>query len=121
MKFPSNVENCNAIKSLGWDYCEEEVLTKLFIPEEFFKEEDSYYIQKEVNVVSGTRKFEASDQQTKGNRKNKSSIEESPELELKPLPNNKKYVYLEENDTLSVIVFTQLNVVEEKVLLNMLK
>ena len=80
LKFLADVENYSVIESLGWDYCEEEVLTELFIPEEFFEEEDSYYIQKEVNVVSGTRKFEASDQQTKGNRKNKSSIEESLEL-----------------------------------------
>ncbi|KAA0047416.1 uncharacterized protein E5676_scaffold2119G00670 [Cucumis melo var. makuwa] len=30
LKFPSNVENYSRIESLGWDYCKEEVLAKLF-------------------------------------------------------------------------------------------
>ncbi|KAA0032353.1 uncharacterized protein E5676_scaffold340G00160 [Cucumis melo var. makuwa] len=58
MKFYSYTENCNAIESLGWDYCEEEVYVELFSLEEFFKEDDVNYILEEVNVVSGARKFE---------------------------------------------------------------
>ena len=68
-----------------------------------------------------TKKFEPLDLQTKGNRNNKPSIEEPPELELKSLPNHLKYAYLGENDTLPFIISTQLNVAKEKALLTMLK
>ncbi|KAA0058995.1 uncharacterized protein E5676_scaffold416G00480 [Cucumis melo var. makuwa] len=36
--------------------------------------------------------------------KNKPSVEEPPELELKSLSNHLKYAYLGENDTLSIII-----------------
>ncbi|TYK02136.1 RNA-directed DNA polymerase-like protein [Cucumis melo var. makuwa] len=45
----------------------------------------------EVNVVSGMRKFEPLDLQTKGEKKIKPSIEEPPELELKLLSNHLKW------------------------------
>lgn len=78
IKFPSNVENYNAIESLD---CEEEVLVELFSLEEFLEDEDLKDIL-EVNTMSDTRKFQHLDLQTKDDRKNKPSVEEPPELEL---------------------------------------
>ena len=102
-KFPANDVKYNAIESLGWDYCKEEPYHELFSTEEFFEEEDPSYILEEVNVMLGKTKFESLDLKTKGKKKIKSSIEEPPEIELKPLPNHLKYAYLGENDTLYII------------------
>lgn len=40
MEFPSDAENYNAIESLMWDYCEQEILAELFSSEEFYEDED---------------------------------------------------------------------------------
>ncbi|TYK15852.1 uncharacterized protein E5676_scaffold637G00280 [Cucumis melo var. makuwa] len=98
---------------------EDEVFAELFSPKEFFKEEDANYILEEVHAMSNARKFEHLDLLTKGDKKTKPSIEEPPELELKLLSNHLKYTYFGENDTLFVIISIQLNVAEEKALLNM--
>ena len=45
----------------------------------------------------------------------------APELELKPLPENLKYVFLGENNTLPVIIAKNLTSVQEKKLVNVLK
>ncbi|KAK8498802.1 hypothetical protein V6N12_066943 [Hibiscus sabdariffa] len=51
----------------------------------------------------------------------KSSLEIAPTLELKPLPSHLKYVYLGANDTLPVIISTQLNANQEFSVVNLLK
>ncbi|XP_075499265.1 uncharacterized protein LOC142537653 [Primulina tabacum] len=51
----------------------------------------------------------------------KSSLEEPPTLELKPLPPHLKYVYLGENNTLPVIIYAVLTDVMEDKLLEVLK
>ncbi|XP_073271527.1 uncharacterized protein [Primulina huaijiensis] len=51
----------------------------------------------------------------------KSSLEEPPTLELKPLPPHLKYIYLGENNTLPVIIFAALTDVMEDKLLEVLK
>ncbi|GJS80848.1 reverse transcriptase domain-containing protein [Tanacetum coccineum] len=53
--------------------------------------------------------------------KEKSSIEEPPELELKDLPSHLEYAYLEENDKLPVIIAKGLKDDEKEALLKMLK
>ncbi|GKF92584.1 hypothetical protein Tco_0279303, partial [Tanacetum coccineum] len=53
--------------------------------------------------------------------KEKSSIEEPPELELKDLPSHLEYAYLEENDKLPVIIAKGLNDDEKDALLKVLK
>ncbi|TYJ96947.1 integrase [Cucumis melo var. makuwa] len=100
---------------------DEESYYQLFTAEKFLEEDEPNYILEEVNVVSGEKKFESLDLQTKGEKKTKSSIEEPPELELKPSLNHLKYAYLGGNDTLSIIISTHLDATEEKVLLNILK
>ncbi|GJU41949.1 reverse transcriptase domain-containing protein, partial [Tanacetum coccineum] len=53
--------------------------------------------------------------------KEKSSIEEPPELELKDLPSHLEYAYLEENDKLPVIIAKGLKNDEKEALLKVLK
>ena len=50
-----------------------------------------------------------------------SSIQSLPQLELKPLPNTLKYVYLGPNNTLPVIIATSLNSDQENQLVDLLK
>ena len=49
------------------------------------------------------------------------SIEQPPTLELKPLPNHLKYVFLGEQDTLPVIIASSLTAQEEEKLVRVLK
>jgi hypothetical protein len=49
------------------------------------------------------------------------SIEQAPDLELKKLPENLKYVYLGANDTLPVIIANNLNELQEQKLLRVLR
>ncbi|KAK9098415.1 hypothetical protein Syun_025460 [Stephania yunnanensis] len=49
------------------------------------------------------------------------SMERAPTLELKPLPNHLKYVFLGENDTLPVIISTKLTLPEEEKLIHVLQ
>ncbi|GAU44244.1 hypothetical protein TSUD_139370 [Trifolium subterraneum] len=51
----------------------------------------------------------------------KPSIEQPPSLELKPLPENLKYAYLEENEMLPVIISSNLDCEQEEKLLQVLK
>nr|GEZ44798.1 DNA-directed DNA polymerase [Tanacetum cinerariifolium] len=53
--------------------------------------------------------------------KEKSSIEEPPELELKELPSHLEYVFLEDSIKLLVIIAKNLKVDEKKALINVLK
>nr|GEV86469.1 reverse transcriptase domain-containing protein [Tanacetum cinerariifolium] len=53
--------------------------------------------------------------------KEKSLIEEPPEVELKDLPSHLEYTYLEENDKLPVIISKDLKDDEKEALLNVLK
>nr|GEX61966.1 reverse transcriptase domain-containing protein [Tanacetum cinerariifolium] len=53
--------------------------------------------------------------------KEKSSVEEPPELELKDLPTHLEYAFLEDSNKLSVIIAKNLKVDEREALLNVLK
>ncbi|KAK9911904.1 hypothetical protein M0R45_035784 [Rubus argutus] len=49
------------------------------------------------------------------------SVIQAPKLELKPLPNHLKYVYLEKDETLPVIIAANLTVLEEEKLIRVLR
>ena len=49
------------------------------------------------------------------------SIEHTPDLELKPLPDQLKYVYLGDNKTLPVIIAKELTSIQEEKLTNVLR
>ena len=51
----------------------------------------------------------------------KTSIEKPPQVELKPLPEHLKYLYLGESETLVVIISTSLDADQEDRLVRMLK
>nr|GFD53395.1 reverse transcriptase domain-containing protein [Tanacetum cinerariifolium] len=53
--------------------------------------------------------------------KEKSFVEEPPELELKDLPSHLEYAFLEDSNKLPVIIAKNLNVDEREALLNVLK
>nr|GFB79809.1 reverse transcriptase domain-containing protein [Tanacetum cinerariifolium] len=53
--------------------------------------------------------------------KEKSSIEEPPELELKELPSHLEYAFLEDSNKLPIIIAKNLKVDEKEALLNVLK
>nr|GEY25000.1 reverse transcriptase domain-containing protein [Tanacetum cinerariifolium] len=53
--------------------------------------------------------------------KEKSSVEEPPELELKELPSHLEYVFLEDSNKLPVIIANNLKVDEKEALINVLK
>nr|GFC77126.1 reverse transcriptase domain-containing protein [Tanacetum cinerariifolium] len=53
--------------------------------------------------------------------KEKSSVEEPPELELKDLPSHLEYAFLEDSNKLPVIIAKNLKVDEREALLNVLK
>nr|GFA53035.1 hypothetical protein [Tanacetum cinerariifolium] len=53
--------------------------------------------------------------------KEKSSVEEPPELELKELPSHLEYAFLEDSNKLSVIIAKNLKVDEREALINVLK
>lgn len=46
------------------------------------------------------------------------SMVQAPKLELKPLPNHLKYVFLGEGETLPVIISTKLSTLEEEKLIS---
>nr|GFA95524.1 reverse transcriptase domain-containing protein [Tanacetum cinerariifolium] len=53
--------------------------------------------------------------------KEKSSVEEPPELEIKELPSHLEYAFLEDTNKLPVIIDKNLKVDERKALINVLK
>lgn len=65
--------------------------------------------------------YEALDMPDKSKVRTKTSIEEPPQLKLKPLLEHLKYANLGENNTLLVIISASLSVVQEEKLLRVLK
>ncbi len=51
----------------------------------------------------------------------KKSVDEPPEIELKPLPGHVKYAFLGENSTLPVIISSALTLEQENKLLDTLR
>ena len=50
-----------------------------------------------------------------------SDVQPAPTPELKPLPENLKYAYFEDDENMSVIMSTSLEVVQDEKLLNVLR
>ncbi|XP_062093602.1 uncharacterized protein LOC133799621 [Humulus lupulus] len=132
MKFPDEVEECSRVDVI--DTLVAEIIsrsvekaamgTQIFVDEEDYSSEeeqiitwvDSYQPVKKFNKV-----FEALNLPEKHFQPPKPSVEEPPQLELKPLPSHLKYVYLGDNDTLPVIISSCLESVAEESLLRLLK
>ena len=72
------------------------------------------------NVHFKPKKFEL-DMEHRESPRTKSSIEEAPKLELKTLPPHLRYVFLGKDDTLPVIIASDLNVHQVESLVKVLK
>ena len=72
------------------------------------------------NVLFKPKKFEF-DMQHRESPPAKTSIEETPKLELKPLPPHLRYVFLEKYVILPVIIASDLNMHYVKILVKVLK
>lgn len=79
LKFFSNVENGSTIKSLGWDYIAKKYLLRYSSLKKSLKKKTLKVFWKKLTSYL-TQEFKPLDLQTKGDRKNKPSIEEPPEL-----------------------------------------
>lgn len=112
MKFPSEVEECSALflvdslvlkqfekgckKKLQFEWQDNSLLKDK-------EEEECVWVETKQNL-----QFEPLDTSLQELKLPKSSVEEPPVLELKPLPSHMRYAYLGEVSTLLVIVLAQL-------------
>ncbi|XP_062089538.1 uncharacterized protein LOC133796074 [Humulus lupulus] len=132
MKFPDEVEECSRVDVVDTLVAEKfnkrvekaAMGTQIFGDEEEYSSEDEEMITW-VDSCQPTKKyskvFEALNLPEKHFQAPKPSVEEPPQLELKPLPSHLKYVYLGDNDTLPVIISSCLESVVEEALLKLLK
>ncbi|XP_054792441.1 LOW QUALITY PROTEIN: uncharacterized protein LOC129298065, partial [Prosopis cineraria] len=131
MKSPKDLEQCFFVDML--DQVAQEEFNKA-IPNDFLEAlllgaqlktqdgEECMAIMNASPVYPKNRvQFESLDLSSLGRPSLKSSIEEPPYLELKTLPSHLRYVYLEANNTLPVIIAADLNEQQEEQLVEVLK
>ncbi|KAL4361204.1 hypothetical protein GQ457_04G025620 [Hibiscus cannabinus] len=125
LKQPDDPEECQTISAVSkFNFEVEDVdLDKILveaskIKEAEFEDDEPQKVNWIVNRPG--MNFESLDLSSTGFKPNKPSIEQPPVLELKPLPEQLKYVYLGNDDTLPVIISSKLQHEHEKQLINML-
>ncbi|XP_061369787.1 uncharacterized protein LOC133312577 [Gastrolobium bilobum] len=132
MKYPRDIEECSRLDIIDCvvkdKFLHESALDSLKISgfegleiSQTDSEEVVKWLNSRSDVVWKNKNFESLELAKRGLKILKPSIEEPPVLELKPLPNHLRYVYLGEKDTLPVIVSNLLTVLEEEQLLAVLK
>ncbi|GJW73807.1 reverse transcriptase domain-containing protein [Tanacetum coccineum] len=107
----------------------EEIETFLQTSDEFTDLDDDFYdtegdilyLEQLLNEDPSPTPSPKKNEELKEVTKAKPSIEEPPDIELKDLPSQLEYAYLEENDKLPVIIAKGLKVVEKEALLKVLK
>ena len=123
LKFPNEgIENCSFVSTIDMlvqeknlkdhkklhdeltDFHEEEVVMKEYLE----------LIEQQQLVPQWTRKFESLDLTRADFKDNIPSIEKPPKLELKQLPAHLKYIYLGDQETLSVIISSHLTLLQEE-------
>ncbi|KAL5550171.1 hypothetical protein UlMin_000347 [Ulmus minor] len=125
MKFPNEVEECSAL-SLVDSLVSERFAECCSSPMQLAMGENSdSEEQAEVECSWAETKqriqVEPLDMSSREFKLPKSSIEEPPTLELKPLPSHLRYAYLGEVSTLPVIISAQLSETQEEQLLKVLR
>ncbi|KAL4280231.1 hypothetical protein GQ457_03G025460 [Hibiscus cannabinus] len=122
---PDDPEECQTISAVSkFNFEVEDVdLDKILaeaskIKEAEFEDDEPQKVNWIVNRPG--MNFESLDLSSTCFKPNKPSIEQPPDLELKPLPEQLKYVYLGNDDTLPVIISSKLQHEHEKQLINML-
>ncbi|KAL4378104.1 hypothetical protein GQ457_02G030500 [Hibiscus cannabinus] len=125
LKQPDDPEECQTISAYSkFNFEVEDVdLDKILVEASKIKEAEFEDDEpQKVNwIVNRPRmNFESLDLSSTCFKPNKPSIEQPPDLELKPLPEQLKYVYLGNDDTLPVIISSKLQHEQEKQLINMM-
>ncbi|KAL4340421.1 hypothetical protein GQ457_08G032480 [Hibiscus cannabinus] len=123
LKQPDDPEECQAISAVKKLNFEEEDVDKILaeaskIEEAEFEDDEPQKVNWIVNQPG--MNFESLDLSNTDFKPNEPSIEQPPVLELKPLTEQLKYVYLGKDDTLPIIISSKLQHEQEKQLINML-
>ncbi|KAL5566225.1 hypothetical protein UlMin_029389 [Ulmus minor] len=125
MKFPNEVEECSAL-SLVESLVSEKFVECCSSPRQSAVLENSDLEEQAEVECSWTEtkqrlQAEPLDMSSREFKLPKSSVEEPPTLELKPLPSHLRYAYLGEVSTLPVIISAQLTESQEEQLLEVLR
>ncbi|KAL5558579.1 hypothetical protein UlMin_034790 [Ulmus minor] len=125
MKFPNEVEECSAL-SLVDSLVSEKFVECCSSPRQSAVLENSDLEEQAEVECSWTEtkqrlQAEPLDMSSREFKLPKSSVEEPPTLELKPLPSHLRYAYLGEVSTLPVIISAQLTESQEEQLLEVLR
>ncbi|KAL5556375.1 hypothetical protein UlMin_038611 [Ulmus minor] len=130
MKFPSDMEECSVIsvadslvaeqlESCCDDLLQSSMLDDSNLDDEI--EEEWAWIETKQGVGKQKMQFESLDTSSREFKLPKLSVDESPALELKPLPSHLRYAYLGDLSTLPVIISALLTKEQEVQLLEVLK
>ncbi|KAL4285331.1 hypothetical protein GQ457_16G020050 [Hibiscus cannabinus] len=121
LKHADDPEECHAINAFAqfnFDV-EEFCLSNLLVESDINVNEEP--VQEVKWIVNRPGKnFESLDYSSIGFKPSKTSVEQPPILELKPLPEQLKYVYLGNDNTLPVIISSKLQFEQEKRLIDKL-
>ncbi|KAL5552043.1 hypothetical protein UlMin_002219 [Ulmus minor] len=130
MKFPSDMEECSVIsvadslvaeqlENCCDDSLQSSMLDDSNLDDEI--EEEWAWIETKQGVGKQKMQFESLDTSSREFKLPKLSVDESPALELKPLPSHLRYAYLGDLSTLPVIISALLTKEQEVQLLEVLK
>ncbi|KAL5550547.1 hypothetical protein UlMin_000723 [Ulmus minor] len=129
-KFPSDVEECSAI-SLANSLVAEQFERCCKNSLQFYVydgsnledeiEEEWAWVETKQGVGKQKLQFEPLDMSSREFKLPKSSVDEPPVLEMKPLPSHLRYAYLDDSSTLPVIISASLTKEQEAQLLEVLK
>ncbi|KAL5541528.1 hypothetical protein UlMin_009238 [Ulmus minor] len=130
MKFPSDMEECSVISLADslvaeqLEKCCEDSLQSTMLDDSNLEdeiEEEWAWIETKQGVGKQKMQFESLDMSSREFKLPKFSVDESPALELKPLPSHLRYAYLGALSTLPVIISAFLTKEQEIQLLEVLK
>ncbi|KAL5563618.1 hypothetical protein UlMin_033365 [Ulmus minor] len=130
MKFPSDMEKCSVISLADslvaeqLERCCEDSLQSAILDDSNLEdeiEEEWAWIETKQGVGKQKMQFESLDMSSREFKLPKFSVDESPALELKPLPSHLRYAYLGALSTLPVIISALLTKEQEIQLLEVLK
>ncbi|XP_038895776.1 uncharacterized protein LOC120083939 [Benincasa hispida] len=106
----------NVLNTLKFPDNEEYQLNKIDLPEE-----EATQVCEVLALEESIKKLEPPSPSERQTKPTCPSLEEPPELELKPLPNHLKYAFLGSNNTLPIIISVNLSEPNEYSLLQMLQ
>ncbi|KAI4313029.1 hypothetical protein MLD38_037808 [Melastoma candidum] len=115
MKMPNEVDECRYVDIL------EEVTVETILEAYELPTEDALLDETSEEEVAFVRQFQRVEPLDRPGTTIKPSIEEPPNLELKPLPDHLRYSYLGKNNTLPVIISSSLTNEQEEMLLRVLR